>query len=50
MKFFGDKLNGVNCRSLMKHHNNIIDDIRDIFITMNKDIVSNEGIRLVNKK
>ena len=48
----GGKLNGVNCRRLMKHHIDIIDGvgIRDIFIEMNKSIVYDEDIRLVTNK
>ena len=37
MKAFGGKLNRVNCRRLIKHHIDIIDGIRDIFIEINKD-------------
>ena len=44
MKFFGGKLNAVNCRRLMKHPIDIIDGIKDIFIEMNKCIVSDEEV------
>ena len=37
MKAFGGKLNRFNCRRLIKHHIDIIDGIRDIFIEINKD-------------
>ena len=38
--FSGAKLNGVNCRRLMDKNEEIINSIRDIFIEMNKGIVS----------
>ena len=44
--FSGGKLNRVNCWRLL----NIIDDIGDIFIEMNKDISSDEEICLVTNK
>ena len=36
------KLKGLNCRRFMKHHIDIINGIKDIFIEMNKGIVSDE--------
>ena len=44
-----DKLNGVNCRRLMKHHIEIFNSIKKIVET-NKDLVTNEEICLVTKK
>ena len=41
---FGGKLNGVNCRRLMKYYIDIINGIKDLFIEMNKGIVSDEEI------
>ena len=38
--FFGGKLNGVNCRRLMKNHVDIINYINRIFIEMSKGVVS----------
>ena len=38
--FSGAKLNGVNCRRLMDKNEEIKNNIRDIFIEMNKGIVS----------
>ena len=48
--FSGGKLNRVNCWRLLKDNIHIIDDIRDIFIEMNKDISSDEEICLVTNK
>ena len=50
MKFFGGKLNGVNCRRLTKPHIDIINGIEDIFIEMGKSLVTNEDICLVTNK
>ena len=47
---FGGKLNGVNCRRLMKYYIDIINGIKDLFIKMNKSIVSDEDIWLVTNK
>ena len=44
--FGGAKLNGVNCRRLMNKNEEIINKIRDIFIEMNKGIVSEENIQI----
>ena len=44
---FDAKLNGVNCRRLIKHHIDVINGIKDIFIEGNKDIVSDDEIYLV---
>ena len=38
------KWNRVNCWRLLKHNIHIIDDIRDIFIELNKDISSDKEI------
>ena len=43
-------MNGVNYRRLIKNRINIIDGIKDIFIAMNKGIVSDEQICLVTNK
>ena len=48
--FFGGKLNGVNCRRLMKHHVDIINDINEIFIEMSKDEVPDVEISKVTNK
>ena len=50
VNFFGGKLNGISCRKLMKHHVDIIDSIRDVFIEMSKCIVSDEYISLTTNK
>ena len=50
MNVFNGKLNEVNCRRLTKHYIDVIDGIRDMFIEMNKGIVSDEDIRLVTRK
>ena len=42
--FGGGKLNGVNCRRLMDKSEEIINRIRDMFIEMNKGIVSDNNI------
>ena len=47
---FGGKLNGVKCRRLIKNHVDIIGEMRDIFVDMNKGIVSNECICLITNK
>ena len=44
------KWNRVNSRRLMKNNINTIDDIRDIFIEVNKGIISDEEIYLVTNK
>ena len=44
--FGGVKLNGVNCRRLMDKNEEIINRIRDIFVEMNKDIVSEDIIKM----
>ena len=48
--FFGDKLNRVNCRRLMKHHVNIINGINEIFNKISKGEVSDEEISKVTNK
>ena len=45
--FFCGKLNGVNCRRLMKHHVDIINGINEIFIEMSKGEVLDEDISTV---
>ena len=47
MKFFLGKLNGVNCRRLMKQHIDIINGINKIFIETSKGDVSN--LEITNK-
>ena len=42
----GTKLNGVNCRRLMDQNELIINNIRNLFIEMNKDIVVEENINM----
>ena len=43
-------MDGLNCRRLMKHHVDIIVGIIDVFIKMDKGVLSNEDIRLVINK
>ena len=45
--FFCGKLNGVNCRRLMKHYVDIINGINEIFIEMSKGEVLDEDISTV---
>ena len=40
------QLNGVNCSRLMDKNEEIINNIRDIFIEMNKGTVSDENINM----
>ena len=40
------ELNGVNCRRLMDKNEEIINNIRDIFIEMNKGTVSDKNINM----
>ena len=40
------KLNGVNCRRLIDQNEVIINNIRDIFIEMNKGTVSEKSINI----
>ena len=47
MSLFGGKLNGVNCRRLMKHHINIINGINNFFIETSKGGVSD--LEIINK-
>ena len=47
---FGCKLNGFDCRRLMKYHVDIINGIDEIFIKMSKDEVSDEEISRVTNK
>ena len=47
--FGGAKLNGVNCRRLMEKNEEIINSIRDIFIEMNKETVSENNIDIYCK-
>ena len=44
--FCGAKLNGVNYRRLMDKNEEMINNIRDIFIEMNKGTVSDENINM----
>ena len=48
--FGGAKLNGVNCRTLMDKNEEIINSIRDIFIEMNKDTVSENNMNIYCKE
>ena len=48
--FGGAKLNGVNCTTLMDKYEEIINNIRDIFIEMNKGTVSDENIDMYGNK
>ena len=48
--FFGGKLNGVNCRRLMKSHVDIINSINEICIETSKGGVSDEDISKVYNK
>ena len=45
--FGGAKLNGVNCRSLMDKNEEIINNIRDIFIEMNRGTVFDENMNML---
>ena len=42
--FGGTKLNEVNCRRSIYHHEVIINNIRDIFIDMNKGTITEYNI------
>ena len=42
--FGGSKLNDLNCRRLIEKNEEIINRIRDMFIEMNKGIVSDNNI------
>ena len=44
--FGGTKLNGVNCRRSIYHHEVIINNIRDIFIDMNKGTITEYNINI----
>ena len=44
--FGGDKLTGVNCRRFMDQNEVIINNIRDIFIEMNKCTVSEDKMNM----
>ena len=48
--FGGAKLNGANCRRLMDKNEDIITSIRDIFIEMNKGIISENNIIMYCKE
>ena len=48
--WFGGGINNVNCRRLLKHHNEIINRIRLIFIEISKGIISDGGINLITNK
>ena len=50
MNYFGGKLNGFDCRRLLKHHIDIVNGIKHIFVKMNKGIVSDEEICLLTNK
>ena len=44
--FCGAKLNEVNCRRLMGKNEEVINNIRDIVIEMNKGTVSDDNINM----
>ena len=48
--FGGAKLNGVNYRRLMDKNEEIINNVRDIFIEMNKGTISDENINMYCNK
>ena len=48
--FFGGKVNGVNCRRLMKYYVDIINDINETYIEISKGEVSDVEISKVTNK